>query len=107
MPSEEPGRARRPDSALNLIDSALHDGAVILDAYGRFATTLIGVALFPYVILPQPQKAPRQSDPPKRPQSKRHGMVNVVLALLIGAVLGRRLFAWRRGKRKSRSDSPL
>jgi hypothetical protein len=106
MPSEKPGRSRRPAPALNLIDSALQDGAVILDAYGRFATTLLGVALFPYAMLP-PQTAPRQSDSGKRTQSRHHGIVNVVLALLIGAVIGRGLSARRRGKHKSRSDSPL
>jgi hypothetical protein len=100
MPSEKPGRSRRRDPALTLIDSALQDGAVILEAYGRFATTLIGVALFPYAMVPPPNKAPRQSDSGKWAQSRHHGIVNVVLALLIGAVLGRRLFARRRASRQ-------
>jgi hypothetical protein len=68
MRSEKPGRSRRRDPALTLIDSALQDGAVILEAYGRFATTLIGVALFPYAMVPPPNEAPRQSDSGKRAQ---------------------------------------
>ena len=113
MPSERPGRSRRPDPALNLIDSALHDGAVILDAYGRFATGLIGAVLFPYAMLPpQDPRGETAAEKAAHRQSRQHGIVNVVLALLIGAVIGRRLSARRnaspRGIRiNRRSDSPL
>lgn len=103
MPSEKSGRSRRPDPPLTLLESALHDGAVILDAYGRFAATLIGVALFPYAMLP-PKTAPGESQSQKRSRSRHHGFVQVALALLLGAALGRRL-SLRRAHR--RSDSPL
>jgi hypothetical protein len=48
MPLDEPANPGRPDPASNLFDSALRDSAVVLDAYARFATTLIGILLFPY-----------------------------------------------------------
>jgi hypothetical protein len=95
MPSEKPGEARRPDPAFNLLDGALHDGAVILDAYGRFATTLIGILLFPYAAMPPVAGAPGQSNAEPQVRSRRRGIASVVIALLAGAVLGRRLFARR------------
>jgi hypothetical protein len=95
MPSDEPAKSRRSDPALDFIDNALHDSAVVLDAYARFATTVIGTLLFPYAATRPVTSAPKQSDPELPPKSRYHGIVNVVIALIIGAFLGRRLFARR------------
>lgn len=85
MPSEKPGEARRSDPTLSLNDTAVHDGFVILDAYARFATTLIGAVLFP----------PGHSSAEPRLRSGHRGIGKVAIALLVGAVLGRKLFARR------------
>jgi hypothetical protein len=74
----------------------LHDSAVILDAYARFATIVIGTVLFPYAAARPVISAPKQGGAEPRPQSLHLGIVNVVIAMLIGAVLGRRLFRGRR-----------
>ena len=97
MPLDQPASSRRPDPALNLLDNALHDSAVILDAYARFATTMIGALVFPYAAIAPPQSVARQeaSETPQQDASKHRGVVQVAIALLIGFVLGRRLF--RRG----------
>jgi hypothetical protein len=95
MPSEKPGEARRPDAALSLIDSALHDGLVILDAYARFATTAIGAVLFPYAAMRPRPDAPGQSTAEPRPQAGHRGIAKVAVAMVVGAVLGRKLFARR------------
>lgn len=98
MPSDEPTRSHSSDPALGLLDSALHDSAVILDAYARFATIVIGTVLFPYAAARPMISAPKQSDAEPPPQPHHRGIVSVVIAMLIGAVLGRRLF---RGPRQT------
>jgi hypothetical protein len=95
MPSEKPDEARRSDPSLSLIDTALHDGFVILDAYARFATTIVGAVLFPYAAVPPRAGAPAQSSAEPRRRSGHRGIAKVALALLVGAVLGRKLFARR------------
>jgi hypothetical protein len=91
MPLEKPARSRPSDPAFDLLESALHDGAVILEAYGRFATTVIGALLFPYAAARPVMSAPKQSDTEPPPQSHHLRIVTVVIAMMIGAVLGRRL----------------
>jgi hypothetical protein len=96
MPLDQPAEPRRADPGLNLFDSALRDGAVVLDAYARFAATLIGTLVFPYAALARAKSAsgeeaaetPAQS-PPRPPQ---RGIAQIAIALLVGIVLGRRLF---------------
>jgi hypothetical protein len=99
MPSDEPARSHPSDPALNLLGSALHDSAVIVEAYGRFATTLISTLLFPYAAL-LPAKSTSRDEIIDTPARLPHrNIVQVVLALLIGLIIGRRLSA----KRASRS----
>jgi hypothetical protein len=95
MPSEKPDDARRSDPSLSLIDTALHDGFVILDAYARFATTIVGAVLFPYAAVPPRAGAAGKSSAEPRRRSGYRGIAKIVLALLVGAVLGRKLFARR------------
>src|SRR5947209_586136 len=95
MPLNEPARSRSTDPALGLLDSALHDSAVIFEAYGRFARIVIGTLLFPYAAAGPVISAPKQSDAEPPPRSHHLGIVNVVIAMMIGAVLGRRLFRRR------------
>ena len=92
MPLKKPGEMRRANPGLNPFDSALHDGAVILDAYARFATTLIGMVLFPYAAIAPVETAPRERTTVTRAGPPHRGIVQVAIALLIGFVLGRRLF---------------
>ena len=92
MPSNERAKSRRSDPAVNLLDSALHDSAVVLDAYARFATTLIGMVLFPYAAVAPVERAPREQTAAAPAGPPHRGIVQVVLALLIGIVLGRKLF---------------
>jgi hypothetical protein len=91
MRLKKPGEMRRPDPAFNLLDTALHDSAVILEAYGRFATALIGTLLFPYATLRPVVSAPQQADAEAPSPSRRRGIISVLVALLVGAVLGRSL----------------
>jgi hypothetical protein len=95
MPSQRPVEAPRSDAALSLIDSALHHGLVILDAYARFATTAIGAMLFPYAAMRPRPDAPGQNTAEPRRQAGHRGIANVAVAMVIGAVLGRKLFARR------------
>ena len=95
MPLDEPAKSRPSDPGLNLLDGALHDGALILEAYTRFTTTLIGTVLFPYAALPRPQEAKATDFAEPSPRPSHRGMAQVFLALIIGIVLGRRLFAQR------------
>jgi hypothetical protein len=88
MPSEKPGEARRSDPSLSLIDTALHDGLIILDAYARFATTAIGAVLFPYAAMQPRAGAPGQNTAEPRLRSGHRGIAKVAIALLVGAVLG-------------------
>jgi hypothetical protein len=84
MPLDEPANPGRPDPASNLFDSALRDSAVVLDAYARFATTLIGILLFPYASM-APAKSPSREDVVEGAAGLPHcGIIQVVLALLIG-----------------------
>src|SRR5512133_3045216 len=57
MPLDDPARPRSFDPAVDLLGSALHDGAVVLDAYARFATTVINIALFPYAAIAPAKKS--------------------------------------------------
>jgi hypothetical protein len=91
MPSNERTKSRRSDPAVNLLDSALHDGAVVLDAYARFATTLIGMVLFPYAAIAPVERAPRERAAATPAGPPRRGIVQVAIALLVGIVLGRKL----------------
>ncbi len=91
MSSEHEAKAHRPDPGLQLLENALHDSAVVLDAYARFATTLIGTLLFPYAgLAPARNAAQRQQAETPAPRPQR-GIFRVAIALLIGVVLGRRL----------------
>ena len=92
MPSNERAKSRRSDPAVNLLDSALHDSAVVLDAYARFATTLIGMVLFPYAAVAPVERAPREWTAATPAGPPRRGLVQVAIALLVGIVLGRKLF---------------
>ena len=94
MLSDEPARQRRPDPAVSLLDTALRDGALILDAYGRFATALIGAVVFPYAAA-APGKSAAEQQPGERRTRSHRGVVQTAIALLIGFVLGRRLFRGR------------
>jgi hypothetical protein len=91
MRLEKPAKSRPSDPAFDLLESAPHDSAVILEAYGRFATTVIGTLLFPYAAARPMISAPKQSDAEPPPQWHHLGIVTVVIAMMIGAVLGRRL----------------
>ena len=94
MRSEKPDRSLRSDPAFNLLDSALHDGAVVLDAYARFVTTAIGTLLFPYAVMAPPQHTERNvAEPPAR--ASYGGIVQALVALVIGMIIGRRLFSKR------------
>lgn len=95
MPLEKPGEARPSDPSLNLLDSALHDGAVVLDAYARFATTLIGTLLFPSAALVPAKSLSRADRLAGWARVPHRGIIQVVLALLIGLLLGRRFSASR------------
>jgi hypothetical protein len=95
MPLKEPAEMRRSDPPFNLLDSALHDSAVILEAYGRFATTLIGALLFPYATLRPVVSSPQQADAESPSPSRHSGIISVLVALLVGAVLGRSLLGRR------------
>jgi hypothetical protein len=92
MPSNERAKSRHPDPAVNLLDSALRDGAVVLDAYARFATTLIGMVLFPYAAIAPVETAPRKRTNAAPAGPPHRGIVQVAIALLVGIVLGRKLF---------------
>jgi hypothetical protein len=101
MPSDEPAKSRRSDPAFNPFDSALRDSAIILDAYARFATTLIGTLLFPYAAA-RPAASTSQPNDVRSPQrSRSHAIVNVGIAFLIGVVLGRRVLARRGASRQT------
>jgi hypothetical protein len=91
MPSKERAKSRRPDPAINLLDSALHDGAVVLDAYARFATTLIGMVVFPYAAIAPVETAPREQTNVTPAGPPHRGIVHVAIVLLVGIVLGRKL----------------
>ncbi|MBV9395643.1 MAG: hypothetical protein JOZ84_14665 [Methylobacteriaceae bacterium] len=95
MPSEKPGEGRRSDPTSRLVDTALHDGFVILDAYARFATTVIGAALFPYAAVRPRAGTPGQSSAKPPLRSGHRGLAKIAIALLVGAVLGRKLCARR------------
>src|SRR5437763_4802756 len=95
MPLDEPARSRRADPTMNLLESALHDGAVVLDAYARFATTLMGTLIFPYAALAPARNASGEEaeTPAHSPQHlPPRRIVQVAIALLVGVILGRRLF---------------
>lgn len=95
MPSDERVEPRRGNPNLDLLDSALRDSAAVLDAYARFATTLVGALLFPYARTELVTSARKQNEPERTPKSRRHGIINVVVALIIGVVLGRKLLPRR------------
>jgi hypothetical protein len=92
MPLDEPPRPGGADPVLNALDRALHDGAVVLDAYARFTAAMIGALLFPYAAVRPAASAPEDGEPEPAPEPRRHGIIKVVAALVIGAILGRRLF---------------
>jgi hypothetical protein len=92
MPLDEPGKSPSSDPVLNLLDVALHDGAVVIDAYARFAAAMIGTLLFPYAATRPATSTQRQSESERPPKSRHPGIMKVLVALIIGAVLGRRLF---------------
>src|SRR4051794_29137761 len=77
MPSDDPARSRRPDPAVNLVDTAMHDSVVILDAYSRFATALIATLFFPSAAIASAKSA----------AVSRHAQTAV--ALLVRFALGR------------------
>lgn len=97
MSAEHEAKPRRPDPGLQLLENALHDGAIVLDAYARFVTTLIGTLLFPYAGIAPAGNATQHetAETPARPA--RRGIFQVAIALLIGVVLGRRLLRRARG----------
>jgi hypothetical protein len=95
MRLEKPAKSRPSDPAFDLLESALHDSAVILEAYGRFATTVIGTLLFPYAAARPVISAPKQGYAEPPPQSHHLGTVTIVIAMMIGAIFGRRLFRKR------------
>ena len=92
MRSDEPSRPPHRDPGLQFLDNALHDGAAVLDAYARFATTLLGTLLFPYAGI-APRNAPQQKDAGKPARLPQRGTFQVAIAMLIGVILGRRLFS--------------
>jgi hypothetical protein len=92
---DEPAKPHRSDPAFNLLDSALHDGAVIVEAYTRFTATVIGTVLFPYAAMRRPESASKAWDVRSPPQERYPAIANVIVALLIGIILGRRLFSRR------------
>lgn len=94
MPLDQPPEPRR-DRASTPIDRALLDGAAILDAYARFTLTALGILLFPYAGMQPSMSAPKPSDAAPPLKLRHTGILQVVLALVIGAVLGRR-FVGRR-----------
>jgi hypothetical protein len=95
MPSGKPAKSHSSDPALGLLDSALHDSVVILDGYRRFATIVIGTLFFPYAAARSLESAPTTREVKAPPKSRSSAIVSVVLALLIGVVLGRRRIARR------------
>lgn len=99
MASEKPAKSHRGDPAIELLDSAFRDSALILDAYGRFAAAAIGTLLFPYAASLAPERTGHQSDTDETSRARHRGIVQVFVALLIGLVLGRRLVV-RRGLRR-------
>jgi len=107
MPLDDPARPRSFDPAVDLLGSALHDGAVVLDAYARFATTVINIALFPYAAIAAAKKMsePAATGAPARPPHR--GMVQVAAAFLIGVVLGRRLIARLASRVQRASESEV
>jgi hypothetical protein len=92
---EKPGKSRPSDPAFDLIERALHDSAVILEAYGRFATTVIGTVLFPYAAVRLPESAPKASAVRPPPQRGYSAIAYIIVAFLLAVVLGRRLLRRR------------
>jgi hypothetical protein len=92
MSSGEQARTHRRDPGLQLLDKALHDGAIVLDAYARFATTVIGTLLFPFAGIAPARNAAQQEHAGKPARLPHRGIFGVAVAVLIGVVLGRRLF---------------
>jgi hypothetical protein len=101
MGLEKPAKSRPSDPAFDLIESALHDSAVVLEAYGRFATTVIGTVLFPYAAVRLPESASEASAVRPPPQPGYPAIANVIVAFLLGVILGRRLLRRRCAPRRT------